>query len=144
MSPTILHIRNMVCNRCIEVVSQELAALGYTITYLELGEVTIKERVDGEGMEQIRRALGDHGFELIDDRKSQLINRIKTLIISYIHLDKEIPGHINLSQYLSGEIGHDYSSQYGCDTWGVELPWRGEMAIIEMAITKMAGSIKAR
>jgi len=109
MSPTILHIRNMVCNRCIEVVSQELAALGYTITYLELGEVTIKERVDGEGMEQIRRALGDHGFELIDDRKSQLINRIKTLIISYIHLDKEIPGHINLSQYLSGEIGHDYS-----------------------------------
>jgi AraC family transcriptional regulator len=109
MSPTTIHIRNMVCNRCIEVVANELNGLGYTITSLELGEATLKEQVDEAGMDLIRRTLAGHGFELIDDRKGQLINRIKTLIIGYIHLDKEKPAHMNLSQYLSREIGHDYS-----------------------------------
>ena len=109
MSPTTLHIRNMVCGRCIEVVTQELTGLGYTVTSIELGEVTLKEQVDGTDLDQVRGALNNHGFELIDDRKSQMINRIKTLIIAYIHMDKDIPGHVNLSQYLSREIGHDYS-----------------------------------
>ncbi len=109
MSPTTLHIRNMVCRRCIEVVTQELKALDYTILSIELGEVTLKEQVSGSDLERVRNALNHHGFELIDDKKSQLINRIKTLIINYIHLDKYKPDHINLSRFLSLEIGHDYS-----------------------------------
>jgi hypothetical protein len=53
--------------------------------------------------------LTKNGFELFDDRKSRIINRLKTLIIYYIHYDKEKPDHMNLSDFLAGELGHDYS-----------------------------------
>ena len=109
MSTTTLHIRNMVCNRCIRAVEEELTALGYTVDNIELGEVKLKERVDEEGMGKIRDVLRENGFELIDDRKSRLINRIKTLIIEYIHHDREKPGHMNLSRFLSLEVDYDYS-----------------------------------
>ena len=109
MSTTTLHIRNMVCNRCIRAVEEELTILGYTVDNIELGEVKLKERVDEEGMGKIRDVLRESGFEMIDDRKSRLINRIKTLIIEYIHHDREKPGHMNLSRFLSLEVDYDYS-----------------------------------
>jgi YesN/AraC family two-component response regulator len=106
---TVLHIKNMVCNRCIKVVQGELTELGYTIETIELGEVQIKEAISDNDLKRIRQVLTDNGFELIDDRKSWIINRIKTLIIEYIHYNREKPEHINLSEFLSKELGHDYS-----------------------------------
>lgn len=107
--PTTLHIKNMVCNRCIKVVQDELSALGYSIKNIELGELTLKEDISDLKMDKISRVLADNGFELIDDKKSRIINRIKTLIIEYIHYDREKPGHMNLSEFLAKELGHDYS-----------------------------------
>ena len=109
MPSTILHIKNMVCNRCIKVVKEELSELGYTIKNIELGEVALKEDLAEKDLEKITEVLSDNGFELIDDRKSRIINRIKTLIIEFIHHDREKPEHMNLSDFLSKEIGHDYS-----------------------------------
>ena len=99
----------MVCNRCIRVVHEELISLGYSIKSIELGEVILKERLSEEDLEQISQMLTDNGFELIDDRKSRIINKLKTLIIEFIHYDKEKPEHMNLSDFLANEIGHDYS-----------------------------------
>jgi len=99
----------MVCNRCIKVVQEEMTDLGYTVKAIELGEVRIKEDLTEQELEKIREVLSDNGFELIDDRKSQIINRIKTLIIEYIHYDREKPEHVNLSDFLAKELGHDYS-----------------------------------
>ena len=109
MSTTILHIKNMVCNRCIKVVKEELAGLGYTIKNIELGEVVLKEKLAVNDLEKITQVLSDNGFELIDDRKSQIINRIKTLIIEFIHYDREKPDYMNLSEFLAKELAHDYS-----------------------------------
>jgi AraC family transcriptional regulator len=109
MTTTTLHIKNMVCNRCIKVVRDELLGLGYTIQDIELGEVRIKGELTAQNMDQISQVLTGNGFELIDDKKSRIINRIKTLIIEYIHYDREKPGHMNLSDFLANEIGHDYS-----------------------------------
>lgn len=99
----------MVCNRCIKVVNDELTGAGYTIKSIELGEVQLKERLGESDLDQIRRTLTENGFELIDDRKSRMINRIKTLIIEFIHYDREKPEHVNLSDFLAKELGHDYS-----------------------------------
>jgi AraC-like DNA-binding protein len=99
----------MVCNRCIKVVQDELSALGYTITNIELGEVTLKEELSDKSIDQISRVMADNGFELIDNKKSRIINRIKTLIIEFIHYDREKPDHMNLSEFLAKELGHDYS-----------------------------------
>ncbi len=109
MSTTTLHIKNMVCNRCIKVVRDELSALGYTITNIELGEVTLKEELSDKSIDQISLVMADNGFELIDDKKSRIINRIKTLIIEFIHYDREKPDHMNLSEFLAKELAHDYS-----------------------------------
>ena len=109
MPATILHIKNMVCNRCIKVVNDELSGLGYTIKGIELGKVSLNEQLTENDLEKITRVLTENGFELIDDRKSKIINRIKTLIIEFIHYDKEKPEHMNLSDFLAKELGHDYS-----------------------------------
>ena len=109
MKSTILHIKNMVCNRCIKAVKDELENLGYTIRSIELGEVVLNEEVDNNDTERIRKALAENGFELISDHKSWVINRIKTLIIEYIHYDREKPDHVNFSDFLSSELNHDYS-----------------------------------
>jgi AraC family transcriptional regulator len=99
----------MVCNRCIESVTDKLTKLGYTITKIELGEVVINEELLKTDTEQIRKVLAANGCELLDDKKSWLINRIKTLIIEYVHYDMEKPEYINFSDLLSAELSHDYS-----------------------------------
>ena len=88
---------------------EELTGLSYTIASIELGEVKLKEDLNNDDLSKIKQVLTDNGFELIDDRKSQIINRIKTLIIEYIHYDREKPEYENLSEFLGRELGHDYS-----------------------------------
>lgn len=109
MSTTALHIKNMVCNRCIKAVQEELEGLGYTIKSIGLGEAVLFEEIDSSAREQISQVLSENGFELINDNKSWIINRIKTLIIEYIHHDKEKPEYVNFSDFLSSELNHDYS-----------------------------------
>ena len=95
--------------RCIKAVKEELSGLGYTIKNIELGEVALKETLAADDLEKIAEVLSDNGFELIDDRKSKIINRIKTLIIEFIHYDREKPDHMNLSEFLAKDLAHDYS-----------------------------------
>ena len=99
----------MVCNRCIKVVREELTGLGFTIKSIELGEVTLYEQVSQKDADKLRQILADNDFELIDDKKSWIINRIKTLIIEYIHYDKEKPDFVNISDFLARETDYDYS-----------------------------------
>ncbi|MBA7546993.1 HTH-type transcriptional activator RhaR [subsurface metagenome] len=99
----------MVCNRCIKVVQDELNKLGCNIKSIELGKVELQGAVENPGIEQINKVLKENGFELIDDRKSRIIDKIKTTIIELVHHNKEIPEHINYSDFLFKEIGFDYS-----------------------------------
>lgn len=109
MSSTALHIKNMVCNRCIKVVREELTGLGFAIDSIELGVVILSGDIIEKDTDKIRQVLTDNGFELIDDKKSWIINKIKTLIIEYIHYDKKKPDYVNLSDFLAREVGYDYS-----------------------------------
>ena len=99
----------MVCNRCIKAVQSEIESLGLTIRSIELGEVMLNEDIDQNDTERISKKLAENGFELITDKKSEIISRIKTLIIEYIHHDREKPEYVNFSEYLSKELSHDYS-----------------------------------
>jgi AraC family transcriptional regulator len=91
----------MVCNRCIRFVREELTDLGFAVDSVELGKAILREELSTGDTEKIRQVLKENGFELIDDKKSWIINNIKTLIIEYIHY--------NLSDYLAHELGYDYS-----------------------------------
>ncbi len=109
MASEVLHIKNMVCKRCIKAVKDDFERLGLPVEAIELGMVTTLTIIDGNKKEELRQVLHDNGFELIDDKKSQIIDRIKTLVIEKIHYEKEISQSINSSEFISKEIGYDYS-----------------------------------
>ena len=109
MNNTTLYIKNMVCNRCIMVVQDLLGKLGFTVLHIELGKVLIQETPEKADLERIRQALEAVGFELIDDKRDRLIEQIKQEMIQLVHnCNGELK--VNLSDYLSEKLHHDYSS----------------------------------
>ncbi len=103
-----LYIKNMVCVRCKMVVKEELAKLGLHYSAVELGEAEIMENVSAQQHDQIKRALLKSGLELIDDKRSVLIQKIKNVIIELVHYTDE-PLTINFSEFLSRKLNHDYT-----------------------------------
>ena len=103
-----LHIKNMVCNRCIRVVREELEQLGFTIASIKLGEVELAEEPTADKLITITQSLSTNGFELLDSRKSQLIEKVKNTIIELIHQSDEISIRMNYSQLIQNRVGADY------------------------------------
>src|SRR5690606_8195998 len=103
-----IHIKNMVCNRCILVVRQEVEKLGFHVQAIKLGEVTLLGKPDSEQRAKIAGVLEPLGFELIDDKKSQLIERIKTIVIAWVR-EQDGERTVNLSDILTDQLHHDYN-----------------------------------
>lgn len=98
----------MVCIRCKMVVKSELEKLGFIYATVELGEAEIIEDITADQLEKLRIGLRKTGLELMDDRKSILVEKIKAIIIELVHYnDEQIK--INLSDYLSEKLNHDYT-----------------------------------
>jgi AraC-like DNA-binding protein len=98
----------MVSTRCKMVVKSELEKLGVHHTRVELGEVEIMEELSAEQLNILNDGLKKTGLELIDDKNSILVEKIKTTIIELVHYtDKQIK--INLSDYLSQKLNHNYT-----------------------------------
>ena len=97
----------MVSTRCKMAVKEEFKKLGLHVI-VELGEVDIMEDISVEQRGQLKIALVNLGFELIDDKRSVLIERIKHIIIEMVHsLDEPIK--IKFSNYLSEKLNLDYT-----------------------------------
>lgn len=97
----------MVCDRCTLVVSQELEKLGVAPLSVSLGEVVFKEEITLSIREEIREALARVGFGLIDDKKSRIIEQIRSAIIDVVQHQRKLRS--NLSDYLADHIGKDYA-----------------------------------
>ena len=82
-----LHIKNMVCNRCIMVVKSQLEQLGLHPLSVELGIAVLPDAVSNETYQRVKASLETFGFELIDDKKSQTVEQIKDAIIELVHYD---------------------------------------------------------
>ena len=131
-----LHIKNMVCNRCIKVVKEEMEKLNYGVEKIELGEVVISSDKDKFNLEKIKEALEENGFELFDSRNANIIERIKILIINSIH-HKSIESFSdnNLSKEIVSETGlsYQYVSSLFSSTEGITI----EKFIISQKIEKV-------
>lgn len=90
------------------VVKDELKRLGLHYTSVELGEVEIMEDVSVEQQDQFKVALLKSGLELMDDKKSVLIQKIKNVIVELVHYSEE-PLAVNFSDYLSQKLNHNYT-----------------------------------
>ena len=98
----------MVSNRCKMAVKEELKKLGLHFIVVELGEVDIMEDISLEQREELRIGLHSSGLELMDDKKSVLIEKIKNIIVEMVHYADELPKK-NFSHYLSEKLNHDYT-----------------------------------
>jgi AraC family transcriptional regulator len=103
-----LHIRNMVCDRCIRSVTGIFKQVGVVPESVALGIVKLKNELSKEHQEQIKNALADEGFELLDDQKAKLVNEIKKIIIDLVHYGELDEMRTNLSGYLVGKLHKDY------------------------------------
>ena len=103
-----LYIKNMVCDRCKMVVKNEIENLGYSLVKVELGEVELNQKITDIQKKDIKLNLEKFGFELIDDKKSRVIEKIKALLIDLIQ-NKNADLNQNLSSYIADNLNHDYS-----------------------------------
>jgi AraC-like DNA-binding protein len=98
----------MVSLRCKMIVKSELENMGIHYSVLELGEVEINEELSPEINERFKNALLKFGLELMGDKKSALIEKIKNIIVEMIHYNDE-PPTINFSDYLSEKLKYNYT-----------------------------------
>jgi AraC family transcriptional regulator len=131
----ILHIKNMVCDRCIMVVRQQLQNIGLDVGEVNLGTATVKPEPDNEQLSLISSQLKLLGFELLDNEKDQMVERIKSLVIEKVHHSDLSDSHLNFSQYLSDGLNKDYAyiSRMFSDTEDTTI----EKFIIQQKIEKV-------
>lgn len=99
----------MVCPRCITSVEQMLEKENLEPKYVRLGEVELSKDASPQQLSHLSNELQKAGFELLDDNKTKLIEKIKTLLIQKIQ-EENIGEHFSLQKFLSQNIFKDYSS----------------------------------
>ena len=125
----------MVCHRCKMVVEAELEKLGLHPVKVELGEVALSEKeLTTDQQEAVKGALEKVGFELMDDRKSRLIEKIKNVIINLVHYSDE-PTKQRYSDLIAAEVHYDYPylSKLFTEVEGITI----EQYIIQQKIEKV-------
>ncbi|GGZ37544.1 hypothetical protein GCM10007049_33450 [Echinicola pacifica] len=90
------------------VVTEELNKMGIQHYGVELGYVDILQEISNEDRLLLGQNLQKSGLELLEDKKSILIEKIKNLIIEMIHYQEELP-KTNYSEYISEKLGYDYT-----------------------------------
>ncbi|WP_299434201.1 AraC family transcriptional regulator [uncultured Aquimarina sp.] len=98
----------MVSLRCKLMVKEELKKLGLHYVIVELGIIEVLENITNQQRVQLKRNLSKSGLELMDNKKSILIEKIRNVIIEMIHYTDELP-KVNYSDFISKKIGYDYT-----------------------------------
>ncbi len=98
----------MVSTRCKMIVKEELKKLSLNYILVDLGVIDILENINIEQRMLLKAALLADGLELMDDKKSMLIEKIKNVIVEMVHYADEIP-KFNFSNFLSEKLNYDYT-----------------------------------
>lgn len=103
-----LHIKNMVCDRCKMVVKAQLEGMGLHPNSVDLGVIDLNEKeLSPAQMDDAKQRLREVGFDLIESRKSQLVETIKTTVIELVHhLNDETK--LKHSEYIAQQLHYDY------------------------------------
>jgi AraC family transcriptional regulator len=107
--PMTLHIKNMVCNRCIAAVDTLFTELGYQNFQTGMGQVKLsQDELPEAEKDRLSARLQKLGFELIDDRKGRIIEAIKNLIIQKIQHEDLFQQRFTWSALISDAVHYDY------------------------------------
>lgn len=102
-----LHIKYMVSHRCKLKVNEELQKLNIKYVVVDLGVVEIFKDISPE-IRELLVNLKKYGLELLENKKSIIIERIQNALVEIIHYDKELT-KTNVSEYISEKLGFDYT-----------------------------------
>ena len=103
-----LHIKNMVCDRCIAAIEQQVVERGWSLATIDLGKVVINNQIDKSELLIFQKAIEQMGFELIEDTNLKWVEATKNAIIQLIyHKDNELKKY-TVSAYLEKELGKEY------------------------------------
>lgn len=104
---TKIHIKNMVCLRCINAVKGVLDKLNIAYDNVQLGVAYLQQHLSPEQSKKFQHQLEELGFGLVSDRKSQLIERMKSLVIEQVHhSDSNL--NIKWADFISEQLNLDY------------------------------------
>lgn len=103
-----IHIKYMVSNRCKMLVKEELRNLGLHFILIDMGVAEIMENITEMQRKELKAALMKSGLELMDDKRSVLIENIKKAVIERVHYSEDLPKK-NFSVYLSEKLEYDYT-----------------------------------
>ena len=128
-----LYIKNMVCPRCMKAVEQVFQSVDVKPLDIHLGEVLLKDPLTPAQLQSVDTQLRQQGFELLDDSKKQLIEKIKSIVIEHVHY-KEDEKFI-FSEVLAAELHKEYSvlSKLFSETEGVTI----EQYVIQQKIERV-------
>ena len=103
-----LLIKNMVSLRCKMILKSELERMNVPFSTMELGEVEVTKDLSPTQQAELKTSLLKFGLELMEDKKSILIEKIKNIVVEMIHYSEE-PPLVNFSAYLSEKLHYDYN-----------------------------------
>ncbi len=105
-----LYVKHMISLQCKALVVEELKRLGLSSkqVIVDIGMVDILEDITEEQKETFRLNLLKSGLEVLDEKSSELIEKIKDVIMDMIHNQEERP-KVNYSDYIAEKIGLDYN-----------------------------------
>lgn len=146
-----IYIKNMVCDRCKQVVKSIFESCGFHVVEVELGYVKLTTCPNDEELVTLGDNLNKQGFELLQDNRKQIVERIKTLIIEMLRNDNVSAQNMNVSMFLSDRLHSDYSALsklFSCSTGTTiekyvilqkvelvkELLTYGELSLTEIAV----------
>jgi len=104
----IIYVKNMISQRCKIVVNNILQSFGLEVKDIMIGEVLLKEKVPVFKLMQVDAALKETGLELVFDKKNQLVQQIKNIVMELIHFSSE-PLLMKFSCYLSNRLNYNYT-----------------------------------
>ncbi len=118
-----IYIKNMVCSRCVEVVEKILQQQGLAYQSVQLGEAVLKAPFGEESTAALKQSLEEEGFQLLDDTRAQLIEKVKNMIIGLVHQADKVSLPVKLSVLLEESTGADYSylSSLFSETEGITI-----------------------
>lgn len=97
----------MVCDRCILVIKEHLGKAGIAYTKVNLGEVELENDPTPAQLDTLNKSLTAIGFELLDDKKEKLVEKVKNIIIALVHRNEE-GNNKKLSALLEEKLQLDY------------------------------------
>lgn len=104
-----LHIKNMVCDRCVMIVRPQLENLGFTVKEIVLGRAEITPDPGEEQLQMIAEALKIPGFELINNETDKTAEAIKNIIVDIVHHSGLSQLKTSYSDVIATRLGKDYT-----------------------------------